>query len=159
LEAIVGFGVDYCGGVIGNSSLNIEADQDSRLIELDEMNFDRVTWHLHANQAGAVTGLQLRASNSETCVASFTNNTFRVIGTATSGQLIGSDHSQTQPVTLTFRGCSYQPSFGSAALAGTAIARVNAIGTWTFSQIDLNGLDPNQALPKSPDPAVIRLVV
>lgn len=151
LEATAGFQAHFCGGVIGDSTLRV-APEDSRFFQLDGMNFEGVTWRLPADAAGVVGGIRPRCRFNDTCTASFTNNRFQVTGAGSAGQLIDSDYSPAEPgntVTLTFRGCTYEPAFGSPALPATSIARVRERGTWTFSEADLAGRDPVHALPKA----------
>jgi hypothetical protein len=161
LEATTGFQVHFCGGVIRDSTLRV-APEDSRFFRLDGIDFDHVIWRLPADAAGKVVGIIPRCRFNDTCIASFTNNAFQVTGAASSGQLIDSDYSVTEPgnvVTLTFVGCTYEPGFGSPALPATSIARVRERGIWTFSKADLAGSDPAQALPKANHPDVRLFIV
>jgi hypothetical protein len=161
LEVSSVFQVDFAGGVIADSTLRVAVGQDSRFFRLDRLHFDHVTWQLPANAQGVVGGIQLRCAFNDTCIATFTNNTFQAIGSFSAGQLIGSEYSVMQPgnsVTLQFSDCAYESAFGSHSLPQTSIARVNERGTWTFSQADLGGRDPAQALPKGNHADVTRVL-
>jgi hypothetical protein len=149
LEVTAGFLVSYAGGVIADSVLRVGAE--SRFFRLDGMNFNRVTWELPADANGSVGGIRPTCRFNDTCIANFTNNTFKVVGNFNAGQLIDSAYSAKEPgnsVTLKFLECTYEPGFGTPALPKTCIARVNERGTWTFKRPDLDGRDPDQALPK-----------
>jgi hypothetical protein len=104
----------------------------------------------------------VRPRFSDTCVANFRHNVFTALGNFSSGQLIDSAYSASDPgdsVRLEFVRCSYDPAFGTPALPQTSIARVKERGTWTSRKSDLDGRDPDQALPKGAQSDVIRLLV
>jgi hypothetical protein len=152
LEVTAGFLVGYTGGVIADSELRVGAD--SRFFRLDGLDFDRVTWELPADANGVVGGIRPTCRFNDTCIANFTDNIFNAVGNFTKGQLIDSTYSDApkqldNSVTLKFSGCSYEPAFGSPSSPQTRIARVNERGTWTFSEADLSGRDPDHALPKN----------
>ena len=121
-----------------------------------------MTWQLPADGNGLVGGIRPTSRFNDTCIANFTDNTFKAVGNFSAGQLIESAYSVTEPynsVTLKFLGCTYEPAFGTPSLPQTSIARVNERGTWTFGRADLGGRDPDQALPKGNHADVTRVLI
>lgn len=153
------FQVNFAGGLIADSTLRVAVGQDARFFRLDGMHFHRVIWQLPADANGVVGGIRPTCRFNDTCVATFTDNIFTAIGSVSAGQLIDSEYSTQETdnrVTLTFSGCSYHATFGTAALPQTRIARVRERGAWTFRAADLGGRDPTVALPKGPQSDVVR---
>jgi hypothetical protein len=160
LNVTKGFLVGYAGGAIADSRLRIGSE--GRFFRLDGLDFDRVTWQLAADANGVVRGISPTCRFDDSCVANFRHNTFTVLGSFSTGQLINSEYSTKElqnNVTLEFSGCSYESAFGTPTRPHTSIARVKERGTWKFRRADLGGRDPDQALPKGNQPDVTLVLV
>jgi hypothetical protein len=142
------------GGVIKNSILR--RGPEIRLFRLDNFVFDKVTWILDPDDTGAVHGIRPTAQYGDPCTVTFRGNTFLVNGNPTTGEIITSEYSKTEPknhVTVTATGCTYPQAFGRSR--DLPIARALERGQWTFALRDLGDRDPAIAIVKGPQPDVI----
>jgi hypothetical protein len=151
------FGVHFAGGAIVQSSLAVSLE-DRRLFRLKQFHFGDCTWILKPDATGRVYGIVPATRFGDEFVGEFVRNRFVVDGNFTSGELIATgDYSTQEPhnkVTAKFLNCHYQPGFGSPAHPNTHVASLHERGDYTFSQADLAGLNPNQAIVKGPEPDI-----
>jgi hypothetical protein len=133
------------GGLMQNCTFNL-LPQFIRLNRLNALVFKEVTWIFLADVNGKVLGLAPRAQSGELCSATFQQNTFKVKGNFTKGQLIETEHSAQTPtesnnaVNLEFINCNYDERFGSVNLPDAHIAQIREKGTWKFTLSDFRGV-------------------
>jgi hypothetical protein len=151
------FGIHFAGGVIVQSSLAV-TQADHRLFRLNNFHFEDCTWILRPDATGKVSGIIPSTRFGDKFVGEFVRNRFVVDGNFTSGELIATgDYSAAVPenkVEAKFLKCHYHPGFGSPAHPNTHVALLRERGDYTFSQADLAGLNPNQAIVKDPKPDI-----
>lgn len=149
--------IHEAGGIITDSALTVTDRQ--RLIALDRFVFRTVTWTLRTSD-GKTLGLKITADQGQPSTASFLGNVFDVQGAAAEQVVIDSEYSNGVPanhVRVTATGCHYPTTFGHPG--EPAIAHVNERGRWTFAKADLEGRNPDIALPKNENDDVIREVL
>jgi hypothetical protein len=130
-----------------------------RLIALDRFVFRTVNWTLRTSD-GKTLGLKITADKGQPSTASFLGNAFHVQGPAAEQVIIDSEYSNGVPanhVRVTATGCRYPATFGHPG--EPPIAHVNERGRWTFAKADLEGRNPDIALPKNKNTDVIREVL
>jgi hypothetical protein len=149
--------IHEAGGTITDSALTVTDRR--RLIALDRFVFRAVTWTLKTSD-GKTLGLKITADDGQPGTASFLDNVFHVPGPAAEQVVFDSEYSNGVPanhVRVTATGCRYPATFGHPG--EPPIAHVNERGRWTFSEADLEGRDPDVALPKNENDDVIREVL
>lgn len=149
--------IHEAGGSITDSALTVTDRQ--RLIALDRFTFRNVSWTLRTRD-GKSMGLKVTADKGRPCTVSFLDNTFHVEGSATEQVVIDSEYSNGVPdnrVRVVATGCRYPDTFGHPG--EPPIAHVFERGRWTFAGADLEGRDPDVALPKNANEDVIREVL
>jgi hypothetical protein len=108
---------------------------------------------------GKVSGIIPAAVWKEGFVGEFVCNRFVVDSNFTSGELIATiDYSSQCPekkIEAKFLNCHYHPGFGSPAHPNTHVALLQDRGDYTFSQADLTGLNPSQAIVKDPQSDIV----
>jgi hypothetical protein len=145
LETTEQCNIHEAGGSITDSDLTVTDRQ--RLIALHDFEFRDVRWTLKTSE-GKNLGLKITARPSEPCKVSFLDNTFEVQGAATDQVVIDSEYSREEEaneVRVVAIGCSYPATYGHAG--EPPIAHVYERGRWTFARADLEGRDPDVALP------------
>lgn len=149
LTARKSFNLYQAGGSIMSSTL--AARSGLRLIRLNDFVFDGVTWQFKPDKTGTVRGLRPTSQHGDPCSVTFRRNVFQVAGHPTSGQIINSKYSGTNPqnrVTVSLTGCTYPQQFGRSA--SKPIARVMERGDWTFALEDLGDRDSSVAIQEGP---------
>jgi hypothetical protein len=149
--------IHEAAGTIADSALTVTDRQ--RLIALDHFVFRTVNWTLKTSD-GNTLGLKITADQGQPGTASFLGNVFDVQGRAAEQVVIDSEYSNGVPanrVRVTATGCRYPTTFGHPG--EPPIAHVNERGRWTFAKADLEGRNPDVALPKNRNTDVIREVL
>lgn len=149
--------IHEAGGSITDSALTVTDRQ--RLIAMDRFTFRDVDWTLRTSD-GRTLGLKVTADRGRSSAVSFLDNTFHVEGAATEQVVIDSEYSNGVPenrVRVVAKGCRYPTTFGHAN--EPPIAHVYERGRWTFAAADLEGRDPDVALPKNANDDVVREVL
>lgn len=163
LETTEQCNIHEAGGSITDSALTVTDRQ--RLIALHDFVFRDVRWTLKSSEGDSL-GLKITARPGEPSVVSFLDNTFDVQGSATEQVVIDSEYTRDLPddgvppnkVRVVATGCRYPANYGH--VGQPPIAHVFERGRWTFAEADLEGRDPDVALPIKPEHAdVIREIV
>ena len=141
------FTVSSAAGTVVDSRLALRSG-DLEYFDLRRFLFEQCAFKLPEN-AGAVSGLDMRTKRHTTFSAAFRNCSFLAAPGFQSGQLIRTEsHSNdaTARVTADFENCRYPPDFGTQKFPDTHLAILNQQGDYTFLKADLAAVDIAQAI-------------